>query len=87
MIFARMTLATFPWTLLVASIILLFALLIKHLFEGVIEDEHTFLGIIGIFLLCYIAAAVAIGTLDPLRLLPTEVSASPELTIIDRSPF
>lgn len=55
----------FPWAILISLVILGLALLIKHFVMEIVEEENVFLGVIGVFLLVYIGAALAIGTLNP----------------------
>lgn len=55
----------FPWSILIALIILMLAHSIKYFINTVVEDEHTYLGAIGIFFILYIVAALAINTLNP----------------------
>lgn len=71
-----------PWGILISLIVVLFAVLIKYIFSEVLEDEHVFLGVIGIFLAIYIAAAVAVGALNPLQLISSAVSAADEEIVL-----
>lgn len=55
----------FPWSILIAFIVLILAHSIKYFVNHVVEDDHTYLGVIGVFFLIYIVAALAINTLNP----------------------
>jgi hypothetical protein len=58
----------FPWTILISFVVLGLAYLIKHFLSSVIEEEKVFLGIVAVFLVIYIGAAIAIGSLNPIIL-------------------
>lgn len=58
----------FPWAILIALIVLAFAYFIKHVLMHVLEDENSFLMIIGVFFVVYIAASVAVGSLNPVTI-------------------
>ncbi len=77
---------TFPWTIIIAVVVLLLALTIKLLLSEIVEAENVFLCIVGGFFLIYIAAAIMIGFLDPKRIanqdsflenVPVEASSPP----------
>lgn len=55
----------FPWALLISTFVLGLAYFIKHFLANVIEEEHDFLMVIGVFLMIYIGAAIAITWLNP----------------------
>jgi drug/metabolite transporter (DMT)-like permease len=67
------------WILIAAAIVMAAALLIKYLGEEVLDEEHHFISMIMGFFVIYVTAAVAIGMLNPLDLLP---GTSPEPTIL-----
>jgi hypothetical protein len=54
-----------PWAVIISFVVLSFAYIIKNFLSNVIENEHEFLTIIGIFLVIYVGAAVAITFLNP----------------------
>lgn len=66
---------TIPWGVLVAFFVLGLAYLIKSFLAEIIENEHTFLAIIGGFLIVYIFAALIVGSLNPITLVSTQVFA------------
>lgn len=53
------------WIPLIAILTLALALLLKYLVSDVIEEDNVFLGLIGIFLMIYVLAAVAISWMNP----------------------
>ncbi|MEK7115882.1 MAG: hypothetical protein AAB879_00625 [Patescibacteria group bacterium] len=66
-----------PWHLIIAFFVLGMALLIKHLFAEIIEEEHAFVSIVGVFLIIYVAAALTMSMLMPrMSAIPTVVQAS-----------
>ena len=58
----------FPWAVLIAVGVLLFGLLIAHFFDEVFEEREFWI-IIFVFLIVYVGAAFAVGTLNPVLLL------------------
>lgn len=70
-----MPIMAIPWGIIIAVFVLGLAYLIKDFLANIIEDEHTFLAIIGGFLVIYIFAAAMVGSLNPLTLVSTQVSA------------
>ena len=53
-----------PWAVIISLFVVACALVIKHFLAEIIEEEHIFMQIIGVFILVYIGAAVAIGALN-----------------------
>ncbi len=54
-----------PWAVIISLFVLSIAYFIKHFLSHVIEEEKEFLMVIGVFLLIYVGAAVAITFLNP----------------------
>lgn len=52
--------------LAIATVILAFALLIKHVFADSVEEDETFVWLIASFLAAYLVAAVAMSFMNPL---------------------
>ncbi len=75
-----------PWAVVIALAILGFAYLIKHFFLEIVEDEHAFLLIIGIFFVSYVAAAIAVNSLNPLQFLPNAFSDSSSFDDVVQQP-
>ncbi|GEM_PF-5599788 len=59
----------FPWAIVVALAVLGLAFLLKYMTSDVVEDQRLFLWLAGIFILLYVLAAWAIGSLNPSILL------------------
>lgn len=62
-----------PWGIVISLIVLGFAFFIRHVIEVIIEEDEVFFAIIGVFLLVYIGAAIAVGTLNPVELVRDHV--------------
>lgn len=58
------------WVLFIAFIILSFALFVRYFADEVLDEEHHFIPVVVAFLIAYAVAAIAIGLLNPLDLLP-----------------
>lgn len=54
-----------PWPLVISLVVLAFALLIKHLFFTIIEEDNIFLGIVVAFIMVYVGAALTMGAIMP----------------------
>lgn len=65
---------TIPWGIIIALLVLGLAYLIKHFGLEIIEDENDFLKLIGIFLLIYVGAAIAVGVFNPKNALSSSIS-------------
>ncbi len=75
---------TFPWSLLIAGIVLAFAYLIKHVFSETLEDEKSFVWIAASFFVVYILAALAMSFLNPLDEIKSTFAASSDTkTVLD----
>lgn len=64
-----------PWGVIISLFVFGLAYLIKTFISEVIEDEHTFIAIIGGFLIVYVFAALAVGSVNPITMISTQVSA------------
>lgn len=58
----------FPWGLTIGLGVLAFALIIKHFVESTIEEQKTFLVIVGVFLIVYVVAAFGVSYFNPIQL-------------------
>lgn len=67
------------WVIAIAFVVMGAALLFKYLAEEILDEEHHFIAILIGFFVIYVTAAVAIGMLNPLDLLP---GTTPEPTIL-----
>lgn len=67
---------TFPWSLLIAGVVLLFAYLIHKVFSDALEEEKSFVWIAAAFFVVYIIAAIAMSFLNPLDEIKTTFAAS-----------
>ena len=57
-----------PWGIVISLGVLGLAYLIKHFAAEVVEEENSFLGLIILFIIIYIGAAIAVGALNPVQL-------------------
>lgn len=67
---------TFPWSLLIAGIVLLFAYLIHKVFSDALEKERSFVWVATAFFVVYIIAAIAMSFLNPLDDIKTTFAAN-----------
>ncbi|MDQ7814702.1 MAG: hypothetical protein RDU25_02795 [Patescibacteria group bacterium] len=74
---------TFPWSLLIAGVVLTFAYLIKHVFSDALEEEKSFVWIAASFFVVYIIAAIAMSFLNPLDDIKSTFAASGTTVIQD----
>jgi len=56
-----------PWCLIISTIILAFALLIKHVLAEKLEEGKTFVWLVVAFLIVYLIGALAMSFLNPLE--------------------
>jgi hypothetical protein len=70
---------SFPWGIPISLMVLGLAYLMKHVGEEVLEEPHLFWRGVIFFFVVYVIAAFAVGTLNPLELIP---GTSPAPTLI-----
>ena len=55
----------FPWAVVISLVVLGLAHVIKHFVNHTVEHHNAYLIIIAAFLVIYVAAAFAVGSLNP----------------------